>query len=114
MKSFEGIIQFNKERNLLTFNSETEYNCLFEELQEFLAAETVDEQVDALCDIMVFATGALFKLGYDPEKALSETVKEISSRQGSLNEETGKWEKDKEQDRSTLYTADYTTTKKDT
>jgi DNA-directed RNA polymerase subunit L len=114
MTAFEGIIKFNKDRNLLTFNCETEYNCLFEELQEFLVAENVDEQVDALCDIMVFAVGALFKLGYDPEKALSETVKEISSRQGSLNENTGKWEKDKEQDLSTLYKADYRTAKEGT
>ena len=48
-------------------------------------------EVDAYCDIIVFAIGALLKLGYDPEKALTETAKEINSRQGEMID--GKFEK---------------------
>lgn len=66
------------------------------------------EQVDALADIIVFATGALHKMGYDPEAVLSETLKEINSREGSVNESTGKWEKNPDQDPFTLYKAVYT------
>ena len=50
-----------------------------------------NEKVDAYCDIIVFAIGALLKLGYDPEKALVETAKEINSRQGEMV--NGKFEK---------------------
>ena len=50
-----------------------------------------NEKVDAYCDVIVFAIGALLKLGYDPEKALMETAKEINSRQGEMI--NGKFEK---------------------
>lgn len=109
-----GIVDFNNTRQLTEFNGEAEYNMLTEELQEFLVAcsdEDEHEQVDALCDLIVVATGAIHKLGYDPRSALQETVKEISSRKGSLNEDSGKWEKDLNQNPDTLYEADYTNAK---
>ena len=105
-----GIVQFNNERKLTTFNATAEAAMLQEELQEFIYASAQDdthELVDALCDIIVLATGAIHKLGYDPEMALDETVREILSRRGSFNESTGKWEKDLNQDPATLYKADY-------
>lgn len=111
MNPLEGIVQFNVERDLNTFNPVVEYNLLFEELSEFHVAgaeENEYEMVDALCDLIVVATGAIHKLGYNPEKALSETVKEILSRKGAINQSTGKWEKDRNQDKTTLYKADYT------
>ena len=66
---------------------------------------TVGMVVDAYCDVIVFAVGAIMKLGYDPEKALLEAGKEINSREGSMID--GKWTKDVNQNPSTLYKADY-------
>jgi hypothetical protein len=110
MDPIKGIIQFNKDRNLTKFDPVAEYAMLEEELLEFYAAYSAQdtyEMVDALCDLIVIATGGIHKLGYDPTEALSETVKEITSRQGSLNPDTGKWEKDRNQDPKTLYKAHY-------
>ena len=50
------------------------------------------EAVDAYCDTVVFAVGAILKLGYDPELALQEVAKEINSREGFMV--GGKFEKD--------------------
>jgi hypothetical protein len=116
MTPMDGIVQFNKDRNLNKFDNVAEYNMLHEELMEFLHASSQEfqedqEVIDALCDIIVVATGAIHKLGYDPEKALNETVKEITSRRGSFNEDVGKWEKDLSQDPSTLYKANYSNCK---
>ncbi len=114
MTPFEGIIKFNTERNLFDFDAKVEYNLLAEELQEFQyagAQEDEREMVDALCDLIVVATGGLFKLGYDPTAALSETVKEILSRKGGVDPDTGKWEKDRSQDPTTLYKANYAVAK---
>jgi hypothetical protein len=110
LSALDEIVKFNKERNLLVFNKDTELVLLVEELGEFdYACGTQDKNamVDALCDIVVVAIGGLFKLGYDPAAALLETTKEIRSRQGVLNTTTGKWEKYKDQDPSTLYSANY-------
>lgn len=56
---------WNKERQLfdkpLNFNLEISF--LLEELSEYYRAVTVEEQIDALCDIMVFAFGFGFKSG---------------------------------------------------
>ena len=42
------------------------------------------DEIDALCDIQVFAGGDILKLGYDNEKCLSEVAKEINSRSGEI------------------------------
>lgn len=110
MSPLNEIIIFNTERGLTNFNAKTEFKLLEEELTEFATAcETKNEyeMVDALCDLIVVATGGLFKLGYDPTKVLSETTKEIRSRRGTVNSKTGKWEKDRAQDPATLYKAKY-------
>ena len=89
------IIRWNKDRNIpKVFDSEKEYKMILSELKELEFAETISDEVDAFCDIMVFATGALWKLGYDPDKAMVETLKEIESRGGSFNTKTGKWQKE--------------------
>ncbi len=110
MHPIDGIVEFNKERRLETFKGLAEYKMLVEELQEFLVAcseSDTHEMLNALCDLIVLSTGAIYKLGYDPTKVLDETVKEIRSRQGSFDETTGKWQKDKNQDASTLYVPNY-------
>lgn len=114
MNAIDGIIEFNVQRELNDFDAIAEYKMLEEELQEFqfaAAEEDEHEMVDALCDLIVFAVGGIRKLGYAPEAALQETVKEIMSRKGSLDTVSGKWQKDKNQDPSTLYKADYTLAK---
>ena len=67
---------------------------------------TKQDIIDAYCDIIVFATGALLKLGVDPECAMEETLKEIESRTGSIID--GKFQKDtSEEAKSKWYKADY-------
>jgi len=108
------ILKFNEERNLNVFSAKTEHTMLSEELEEFLQASLSNDehdQVNALCDIIVLAVGGLNKLAYDTAEVLRETVKEILSRKGSINETTGKWEKDKNQNPDSLYKPNYSTAK---
>jgi len=58
--------------------------CTYEE-------PTVEDEVDALCDIQVFAGGDINKLGYSNEKCLLEVGKEINSRTGEIID--GKFQK---------------------
>ena len=70
------------------------------------------EQVDAYSDSIVFPIGALMKLGYDANKVLLETAKEINSRRGMMVD--GKFEKDlSDEAKSLWYKADYTNCKKE-
>ena len=68
----------------------TDYTGELGEIVDY-AGTSKDMEVDAYCDVIVFAIGALLKLGYDPEKALTETAKEINSRKGEMVD--GKFEK---------------------
>ncbi len=116
MDIFEKIVLWNKERGLLEegFNYKKEVSFIAEELlestgkynsinarekaelltQEIASSESKDKEViaDAFADIIVFATGALAKLGYNPSKIMDEVYKEIDSRKGKLIE--GKFVKD--------------------
>ena len=67
-------------------------------------------KVDAYCDIVVFALGEIQKLGYNPESAMIETWKEISSRTGEIVD--GKFEKDlSDEAKARWYKADYESAK---
>jgi hypothetical protein len=118
MSVLQRIVSWNKERNLLAigFDHKKEASFIFEEVLEstgqydsasareralVLAEEVVgDGQVnpetvlDAWADIIVFATGAIAKLGYDPDIVMEEVYKEINSRTGTLID--GKFIKDKD------------------
>ena len=115
MKPIQAIVNLNKERYGLVFYPEQAIMKLQEELDELkdaLANNDTHETVDALSDLIVVSVGELTKLGYDPTLCLKETVKEISSRkqdpeQAKTNWAGSKWQKDKNQDKSTLYTASY-------
>lgn len=124
MKPLLEIVKLNQTRYGTDFNGNTAVVKLKEELQELvngIITNNTNEIVDALSDIIVIATGELTKLKYNPELVLKQTVKEISSRQqdpeqakawAAGNKQPGeKWNKDKSQDPSTLYTADYSTCK---
>ena len=107
---FESIVKWNKSRNLIAYDATNEDNMIAEELEELSQARSNhnrNEMVDAYCDIIVLATGAIHKLGFDPNNAMAETLLEINSRKGSVDPLTGKWQKDKSQDPSTLYKANY-------
>jgi len=68
--------------------------------------KTPEQLVDDFSDMIVFATGAIRKLGYDPTIALEETLKEIESRTGTIVD--GKFVKDKSIEAMSLwYEADY-------
>lgn len=65
------------------------------------------DQVDAFTDIIVFATGAILKLGHDPIIAIDECGKEVNSRVGSMVD--GKFEKTLTPEaKAGWYLADYT------
>lgn len=62
--------------------------------------------LDGLADIKVFATGTMAKAGYDPDKVMDETLKEIESRTGTMID--GKFVKDKSPEVTrNWYTANY-------
>jgi hypothetical protein len=73
--------------------------------------------IDALTDLRVIAIGEIRKAGYNPKYTLNETVKEISSRKqdpeqakkwtNGEKEPGEKWLKDKSQDKSELYKANF-------
>tara|TARA_R110000744_G_scaffold147612_12_gene260618 strand:- start:943 stop:1374 length:432 start_codon:yes stop_codon:yes gene_type:complete len=80
-------------------------------LEKRIATSSTDpvsnhDQVDAFTDIIVFATGAILKLGHDPLIAVEECGKEVNSRVGSMAD--GKFEKDlSEAAQANWYKADY-------
>ena len=122
MNSTQGIINWNKERNLKVFNPIVALPLLLEELDELRVAwkeQNVHETIDALNDLRVLCTGALWQLGQDPELSLKQTVKEISSRvidpeceKERLAGTMTKWRKDPNQSKETLYKANYNLSKR--
>jgi len=101
----ERIIKWNIDRCIpQEFNKAKEAGHIAEELSEFLRGNTLSEDADALCDIIVFAVGAMWKRGIDPTKAIEETLKEIEDRGGYYDVKLGKWLKVEKEDR---YRANY-------
>lgn len=43
------------------------YNWMLEEINEFLEAEDIVEQADAMIDVMYFALGTLVEMGIEPD-----------------------------------------------
>jgi predicted HAD superfamily Cof-like phosphohydrolase len=80
---------------------------IVEELGEFIAAQTEEERIDAMADIIVFAYGEIAKYGYDGDKVMDEVIKEIDSRVGAYDPATKKWQKNKSPEaQANWYTAD--------
>jgi hypothetical protein len=83
---------------------------------EILGLTSDSVVLDSICDIQVFSINEVELMGYDNNKCMNETVKEISSRQQDpaqkeIWEKWGydgcKWKKDPKQEPDTLYEADY-------
>ena len=118
MTIFEKIVKWNNERGLIEkgFNHSKEVSFIIEELlestgkydslsarekseiisKEIVVSDDVNKEkiIDAFADIIVFATGAIAKNGYNPDKVMEEVCKEIDSRKGKLID--GKFVKDKD------------------
>jgi len=132
MSILKKIVDWNNERGLIKkgFNHEIEMSFIVEELLESTGkfnsedareealkiAKVINEDskaepehiIDAFADIIVFATGAIAKNGYDPDKVMDEVYKEIDSRKGKLVD--GKFVKDLDAER---YIADFSECKTD-
>lgn len=119
--AFKQIKKWNDDRGLLhkEFNLQNEISFIVEELIEsssnleskkarkwskwitriiLLVPGTnkiKENMVDAFCDIIVFASGAIYKLGYDVDKSMIEVQKELNDRTGVLID--GKFVKDKKE-----------------
>lgn len=92
MNIFERIVEWNRERRLLEFPSHMkEASFIAEELSEFLRANCVEDRVDAMADIIVFAVGYMAKVGLSPEMVMDECLKHIESRKGYFDEKQGKF-----------------------
>lgn len=163
---FNRLENWRKERGLdlsqgFGFDLDKQVSFITEEVTEYLRAENEYEEVDALCDIMVFCINGssllvdpksryefvdinsdvsiydifeqlssiksmgdqthhsffncidtcrviLRDMGYDLNKCMDETLKEIESRRGGFNSISGKWEKFKDEESKKLwYKADY-------
>jgi len=71
-----------------------------------------DKIIDSLADRVIFSIGAMIKLGYKPTLVMDETLKEIESRTGSIQD--GKFVKDQSNEaKSKWYEADYNSCKTD-
>ena len=92
MNIFESLSVWREERGLQKQIGNVAGN-ICEELTEYLRATTVEDEIDALCDMVVFAINAIEAKGYDAAICMDETLKEIHSRKGDFNPELNKWEK---------------------
>lgn len=132
MNMFEKIVKWQEERGLDKdpFNHVKETSFILEELLESTGyfdsvtarekalqyandivgetSPTPEQVVDAWADIIVFATGAIMKLGYNPSKVMDEVYQEINSRTGKMVD--GKFVKDPE---AKLYEANFKNCKRD-
>lgn len=105
----DRIVAWNKDRCIpQEFNLVSEAAMLSEELTELLQAKTEHDIVDALDDLRVLIEGAIWKLGYDIDITMNETLLEIEDRGGYYNVDQGKWLKVKKPD---AYKADYSKAK---
>ena len=108
-----GLRLWREKRNLKEPQTEAIVGMLREEIGELYDAiinKDEFEEINACADLIVLASNHIEQKGYDLDLIMKETVKEISSREGSIGED-GKWHKDKNQNPDTLYKPDYSTCK---
>lgn len=107
---------FYKDKNAIKYMKEQIVEDYFANKKEISEHNTID----SICDTAVFSINEVELKGYDFDLAMSETIKEISSReQCPMQKEvwdkwkpSGKRQKNTSQDKATLYTADYENCKK--
>lgn len=114
MKWKDGLRLWRKLRNINAPQGKF-VDMIEEELQEYKDAITVEERVDAIADIIVFAANECELEGFDLDLVMKQVVKHISARNQdpeqakdwSMNGPSGKWGKDLNQDPNTLYEPQY-------
>lgn len=107
MNIFQSLAQWREERGLQNQIGNVAGN-ICEELTEYLRATTVEDEIDALCDMVVLAINAIEAKGYDAEICMEETLKETHSRKGDFNHELNKRQKFKTPEAMALwYSADF-------
>jgi len=134
---FKEIEKWNEERNLIKtpkdFDVYNDMSFIIEELYEMVTPlkskearvkalalmevikrddykPTEEQIIDALGDVIVFATGSIRKQGYDTDIVMEEVLKEINSRTGNLID--GKFVKDKSKEaQEKWYKADFSKAK---
>ncbi len=95
MTIFKRIIEWNKERNIpRTFIKEKEIAHITEEVTEILRSNSIEGNIDGLADIIVYITGAIWKMKYNPELVMNEVLKHIESRKGKWDDDINKWVKE--------------------
>ena len=137
MKWKDSLTQWRKDRNI-TAPQGSYIGSMYEEIEEYklalegfykdkagaiLSFKSKEEQehaiIDAIADCIVLSSNELALMGYDLDLVMKQVVKHISSRQQdpaqriewSTSEPSGKWQKDKSQDPSTIYEPDYSVCK---
>lgn len=114
MTNFERIKEWSDER--LITQQEPDRNgfvaMIVEELGEFISSNNIEDRIDAMADIIVFAYGEMAKYGYHGDKVMDEVIKEISSRTGAYDPTTKKWQKDRSPEAiAKWYSADFSNCK---
>lgn len=91
---FNEVLDFNLKRRLLSkgYKETKELAMILSELVELLESDDFEAKVDGYADAIVFAIGAIAKLGYDPEGILYEVCTHINSEVGgNFDEEKQKY-----------------------
>ena len=97
----------------LSFKSEEDIYFIISKISHM--CELKDDISHELREILLACVNSVNSLGYDYKKCMIETIKEISSREQDPKQVkewkekgiSGKWKKNKNQDKSTLYKANY-------
>lgn len=109
-RMIQQIVQWGAERNIPQQlpDKNSFVKNIVSELGEYIDHDKPYSEIDAICDIIVFCITELPKHAINPELALAETYKEISSRTGAWSDAEGKWLKYKTPEAMALwYEADY-------
>lgn len=117
MTNTNKLRKFRQKNNLLKPSGEI-VEMLQEEINEVkveVKAKNKIKLLAELADVIIIASNEIELMGYDVDKIVSEKISVISSRQQNPNQKeiwnkwgaSGKWQKDKNQDASTLYVANY-------
>jgi len=122
-KPLVDIMNLNLDRYGKNFDLEKFKKTFYEEVDEMFRGienNDINETIDGANDAIVVLAGLITQHGYNPELTLKQVVKEIKSREQSKEQrkrwkenpklqDVEKWEKDRTQDPSTLYKADFST-----
>lgn len=88
-----GLSYDGKARHL-HFKEKKFYNaCFIEEADEYFDAETLEDEFDALLDLLVFNLGAMQRHGFDPD-GIMEVVKANMNKELGPNTKRGSFQLD--------------------